>query len=461
MKSKDTELLLIYLFFDLFILNASMSFMAWLDPIVSLRDYSDVKHYANYLSHGNLSWIVTYLVFTKRNLYLRDGFLNRLKRISLRILIFICIGLILESLIMRPTFSNVFFLKYTILFFISKIIFNWFLYTYLNHKRSNGLHINRVLIIGLNDTCRQLRTLIDNNSILGYKFVGFVTTEESSDKDIIGKSEDLSNLIEIYQIQMLFVTVSFLEETKNGKEYLRICNKKGIRIRFIPEHQRWLKSRINMESVGNLAIINPQEIPLDDLDSRFLKRTFDLLFSGLFLLLIFSWLFPIIAILIKLSSKGSVLFTQKRTGINKKTFNCFKFRSMQVNDQADILQATSHDSRITPVGKFLRKSNLDELPQFINVFLGQMSLVGPRPHMLKHTVQYSELIEQYLVRHYVKPGITGWAQVNGYRGETDELWKMEKRVEYDMEYIENWSVWFDFKILFLTVFNKKSFNNAG
>ena len=134
---------------------------------------------------------------------------------------------------------------------------------------------------------------------------------------------------------------------------------------------------------------------------------------------------------------------------------------MQVNEQADMLQATVRDKRITRIGWFLRKTNMDELPQFINVFLDQMSVVGPRPHMLKHTTQYSELIEQYLIRHYVKPGITGWAQVNGYRGETDELWKMEKRVEYDMEYIENWSLWWDIKIILRTAFDMKSYSNAG
>jgi len=461
MRSKETELLFIYLFFDLILLNTSIIFIAWLDPTVSLFDYSDMSHYANYLLHGNLSWIITYMVFTKRNLYLRDGFLNRSKRISLRILIFICISMILESLIMAPTFQKTFFFEYTLFFFISKMIFYWILYNYLDYKRRSGFHTNRALIVGINETCHQLRNMLDTNPILGYKFIGFVTSKQTEGVDIIGNPDSLIDLIEKHQIQMLFVTLSLFGESNRGKEYLRICNQMGIRMRFIPENQRWLKSRINMESVGDMALINPQEIPMDDLDSRFLKRMFDLLFSGLFLILIFSWLFPILAILIKLSSKGPVFFVQKRTGINKKSFNCYKFRSMQVNEQADMLQATVRDKRITRIGWFLRKTNMDELPQFINVFLDQMSVVGPRPHMLKHTTQYSELIEQYLIRHYVKPGITGWAQVNGYRGETDELWKMEKRVEYDMEYIENWSLWWDIKIILRTAFDMKSYSNAG
>jgi len=369
--------------------------------------------------------------------------------------------MILESLIMAPTFRKTFFFEYTLYFFLSKMIFYWILYSYLEYKRSSGFHTNRALIVGVNETCHQLRYILDTNPILGYKFVGFVTAKETDGTDIIGNPDNLPDLIEKHQIQMIFVTLSLFGESQRGKEYLRICNQKGIRMRFIPENQRWLKSRVNMESVGEMALINPQEIPMDELDSRFLKRSFDLVFSGLFLILIFSWLFPILAILIKLSSKGPVLFVQKRTGINKKSFNCYKFRSMQVNDQSDMVQATAYDSRITHIGRFLRKTNMDELPQFINVFLDQMSVVGPRPHMLKHTALYSELIEQYLIRHYVKPGITGWAQVNGYRGETDELWKMEKRVEYDMDYIENWSMWWDMKIILKTAFDMKSYTNAG
>jgi len=278
---------------------------------------------------------------------------------------------------------------------------------------------------------------------------------------VLGYPDELACLIDKYKVQMVFVTLSLFGESESGKEYLRICTKKGIRMRFIPENQRWFKSRINSESVECMEVVNPQEIPLDNVYARFFKRLFDILFSLLLIVGIFSWLFPILAVAIKLSSQGPVFFVQKRTGINNKIFNCLKFRSMKVNDQADTKQASCKDKRITCIGKFLRCSNLDELPQFLNVFLGQMSVSGPRPHMLKHTDQYIQLIDQYMVRHYVKPGITGWAQVNGYRGETDELWKMEQRVKYDIEYLENWNFWWDIKIIFRTLVNKKAFCNAA
>lgn len=458
MRSNSNFLLLIYLIIDLCVLNVVIILIAWISPTISLWNYPQM---AIYLLHANLSWILTYFIYSKKNLYLRDGFLNRLKRITIRFFIFILIAVSIEFFIMPQGFSRLFFVEYTLLCYVLKILFYWALYNYLEQVRLRGQHNNRALIVGVNKTSLKLRDMIDENPILGYKFVGFVTdTNPINQAVVLGKPDDLSEILEKNQIEMVFITIPLFLNSKRSNNYLRICNNLGVKVRFIPDNQRWLRSHLNLESIGNLLLINPQEMPLDDLDARILKRTFDILFSGLFLVLIFSWLFPILAILIKLSSKGPVLFIQKRTGINNKTFNCYKFRSMQVNEDADSLQATTDDIRITKIGKFMRRTNLDEFPQFINTFLGQMSVVGPRPHMLKHTDQYSKLIDQYLVRHYVKPGVTGWAQVNSYRGETNELWKMEKRVEYDMEYIENWSLWLDVKIIFRTVFDKKTYFNA-
>jgi exopolysaccharide biosynthesis polyprenyl glycosylphosphotransferase len=210
-----------------------------------------------------------------------------------------------------------------------------------------------------------------------------------------------------------------------------------------------------------MVVINPQEIPLDSLGFRVQKRIFDLVFSLTLCIFLFSWLFPIIALLIKLDSKGPVFFVQERTGTNNKTFKCLKFRSMKTNSEANDKQATANDDRITKLGRLMRRTNIDELPQFLNVLSGQMSVVGPRPHMLKHTEEYSSLIDNYLVRHYVKPGITGWAQVKGLRGETKKLSAMENRVKADMEYIENWRFAWDLKIIWQTVFGRNAYKNAA
>jgi putative colanic acid biosynthesis UDP-glucose lipid carrier transferase len=193
--------------------------------------------------------------------------------------------------------------------------------------------------------------------------------------------------------------------------------------------------------------------PLDDVGNRLNKRLFDIVVSSLVTILILSWMVPLLGLLIKLESRGPIFFVQKRSGKDNKPFGCLKFRSMRVNADADKVQAVRNDARITRLGRFLRKTNLDEFPQFLNVLMGDMSVVGPRPHMLKHTDDYSKLINQYMVRQFLKPGITGWAQVNGYRGETKTVDQMKARVEYDLWYMENWSVWLDTRIMFLTVYN--------
>jgi putative colanic acid biosysnthesis UDP-glucose lipid carrier transferase len=458
MKTQEKDLLLFYLAFDLITLNISMFFMAWLSLRISLQDYQQMSIY---VLHGNLSWIIAYYAFSKKNLYLRDGFFNRFLRITKRLFFFIVVASVINFVLMPKSYSRVFFVEYSVLFYLCEIVAYWLLYAILQNRRGKGINVNKLLIVGVNDTTRFLRKIIDSNPILGYSFIGYACADKDADTDVLGNPRDLAELIQVHNIQMVFVSLSLFLDRKDGKEFLKVCNRLGVRLRFVPKNQKWLRMHKNMESIGSMSLINPQQIPLDDAGLRLSKRGFDLGFSILIILLVFSWLFPIIAILIKLSSKGSVFFVQKRTGINNMPFNCIKFRSMQLNDESDTLQASKADDRITRIGRFLRKTNIDELPQFFNVLVGQMSVVGPRPHMLSHTEQYSQLIAHYLTRHYVKPGITGWAQINGCRGETHELWQMEKRVEYDMEYIENWNFSWDLSIVLRTVFSKSAYSNAG
>ena len=457
MKSQETELRFLYLVIDLIIMNISILFIF---SIYSNLNQVYIPEKIINILLLNLSEVVTYTAFTKRNLYLHDYFSNRVIRITNRTLIFIIISFILAQLFLPGNFSHLFLLECAALFYIGKLVFYYFLYSYLRFRRSKGFYVHRVFIVGMNDMSVFLRHLLNNNPMLGYEFIGYVSDKPEVDEDVMGNMDELVTLVNQHQIDFLFVTHSAYNDLMKSRELLTLCNKIGVRLRFVPENQYWFKNRMNLESVGSLVVFNPQEIPLDDLQARFFKRVFDVFFSSMVILFIFSWLFPIICALIKLSSKGPVFFRQKRTGINNKTFTCLKFRSMQMNDESDEKQATNGDHRITAIGRFLRKTNIDEFPQFFNVLIGQMSIVGPRPHMLKHTEKYSELIDYYRVRHYVKPGITGWAQVNGYRGETDKLWKMEKRVDYDMSYLENWTFWWDIKIVLLTIFGKKTYKNA-
>jgi putative colanic acid biosysnthesis UDP-glucose lipid carrier transferase len=458
MKSRDLELASFYLIFDLIILNLAIILAGLWDIGFSMHQHTGVSIY---LLQGNLAALITYLSYTKRNPYLEDSFQKRVILNLKRTLIFIGVSACISLLLIPMNYSGLFFLKYTALFFVGELIFHWLLFNYVKYRRARGINTNHVIIVGMNETAWVLRKAIESDLLMGFKFVGFVSDENTEFPDWLGSTDELSDLVTKHHIEMLFVTLSMFSDENKLNEYFKICTKNGIHLRLIPEEHHWDKRRLNRVSADKLIVINPQEVPMDSSFARISKRLFDIVFSGLAILFIFSWLFPILALIIKLNSKGPVFFIQKRTGINNRIFNCLKFRSMYVNEQSDNRQATKNDSRITPIGSFMRKTNLDEMPQFINVFLGHMSVVGPRPHMLAHTNEFSELVRFYLIRHYVRPGITGWAQVNGFRGITDETWKLEKRVEYDMQYIEGWNFWWDIKIILMTLFSKKVFLNAG
>ena len=243
----------------------------------------------------------------------------------------------------------------------------------------------------------------------------------------------------------------------NKEEVQQLINeadKYMIRVKFLPEFLNMINRNLKLETLGNIPVLTLRTEPLHYDRNKFLKRLFDIAFSLLVIVLLLSWLMPIIWLIIRIESAGPLFFKQQRSGIDNKPFACYKFRSMVANNgSADKVQATKKDKRITKVGAFLRKTSLDELPQFFNVLLGNMSIVGPRPHMISHTNQYSREVDAYMIRHYVKPGITGWAQVNGFRGETRELAAMQRRVECDIIYVESWTFLLDLKIIFLTAWN--------
>ncbi len=227
------------------------------------------------------------------------------------------------------------------------------------------------------------------------------------------------------------------------------AEKHCIRINFIPK-ETIENSEYRLHYIGGIPVLKKYHEPLARLRNQTVKRTFDFIISSLVIIFILSWLIPLIGLLIKLESKGPIFFKQERSGRDNASFGCLKFRSMKVNNESDLVQATKDDRRVTKFGRFLRKTSIDELPQFINVFKGEMSIVGPRPHMLRHTKEYNELIDHYMVRLYLKPGVTGWAQANGYRGEITDIDLMRRRVEHDIWYMENWSLLLDIKILWLT-----------
>lgn len=329
---------------------------------------------------------------------------------------------------------------------VSRKLLKWY--------RGKGYNYKRIVVIGGGKSGAGLRLIeeLEKDQGYGFNIMGYFDsdniTESSYYKGDIDKVEDFlnSNIIdEVY--------CAIPEDDRNQlKHIINLAERNAIDFYYVPQLGRYFSRRFEIENLGAIPVLSIRPQPLNNPVNKAIKRLFDIVSSLLFLILSPVIFIPI-AIGVKLSSPGPVFFRQVRTGYRGKSFTCLKFRSMRVNDKSDTQQATINDPRETKFGNFLRKTSLDELPQFINVLKGDMSIVGPRPHMVQQTHEYSELIDKYMLRHTIRPGITGWAQVNGFRGPTDELWKMEKRVEYDVWYSENWNFMLDIKIILLTVFH--------
>ncbi len=311
-----------------------------------------------------------------------------------------------------------------------------------------------VALLGVNPTSIRLADYFQKHA-KEYSFAGFLNNKPTSSNTvelIEGFKEQIKNAVSA-GINEVYISLA-PDKIKDIDTLVKEARNQCIRLKFVPDYSQILNKTASLNSLNDFQVINlTGSCVQDNMDDRVVKRLFDIVFSLFVIIFIFSWLYPILALLIKLESPGPVIFKQERSGRNNVQFYCFKFRSMRVNEDSNIRQASKHDDRITKIGRFMRKTSLDELPQFFNVLLGNMSVVGPRPHMLKHTEHYRSVVDQYMVRHYMKPGITGWAQVNGYRGETHELGLMEKRVEHDIWYMENWSALLDIKIVIMTVLN--------
>jgi putative colanic acid biosynthesis UDP-glucose lipid carrier transferase len=344
----------------------------------------------------------------------------------------------------------------------SLILFGFFLSVwkliFLSIRKSERASLidNRTfVIVGGGRIGQDLYHFFAGNPELGYKLMGFFDDNKETIKDkqvYSGSVKDCIRYVISNRVDEIFCTLPNSESDKVEQLMLE-ADKNLIRFKFVPEYYDFAKRPTYVENFGHIPVISVRPEPLENMLNRFMKRIFDVLFSLFIISFVFSWLFPILAALIKIGSKGPIFFVQIRSGRDNKPFKCYKFRSMKVNADSNKKQATRGDNRITKLGSFLRRSSLDELPQFFNVIIGNMSVVGPRPHMISHTKQYSQLIDKFMVRHFLKPGITGYAQINGLRGETKTTEAMLKRVEADVWYLENWSFLLDLKIIFLTVWN--------
>ncbi len=322
-------------------------------------------------------------------------------------------------------------------------------------KKVREKNNRNLIIIGASEAGKTFSDMIQNNIGLGYNFIGFVDDNLESNEKVIGKINELDSLLQNNLIDEVVVALPYYaSELLN--DILKICNRHAVRVNIIPDYLQFLSKKFNISMIGNLPILSVRDEPLAEAHWRFIKRSFDIFFSIIISILILSWLFPIIILLIKLTSKGSAFFIQERMGVNDEMFKCYKFRTMKEDNSKTNYQPAVHDDpRITKLGKFLRRSNLDELPQFINVLKGDMSVVGPRPHTQVFNDLYKKMVNELKLRSWVKPGITGWAQIHGYRGDVinvvENTRRTQKRIDYDIWYIENWSFGLDIQIILLTV----------
>jgi len=330
-----------------------------------------------------------------------------------------------------------------------------FLLIYQYFKKKDHL-LRKIVVIGYNNVAKKLVQYLENQPF-NSKVIGFCEDQENvrevTHYPILTDIRGVLDECERQGVTEIYSTIA-PEQNAYLYELIRGAEQHCIRFRFVPDLGVFmLKKQVYIDYLEDMPVLSLRREPLEDLGNQIRRRIFDVVVSLLVVVFVLSWMVPLVGLAILLESRGPVFFVQARSGKNNRSFPCLKFRSMVKNNSAEHRQATRNDSRVTRVGRFLRRTSIDEFPQFLNVLKGDMSIVGPRPHMLKHTSDYSELLDQFMIRQFVKPGITGWAQVNGYRGETRDLIQMQRRIEHDIWYLENWSLWLDVRIVFMTVFN--------
>ncbi|MBX2952774.1 MAG: undecaprenyl-phosphate glucose phosphotransferase [Leadbetterella sp.] len=389
----------------------------------------------------------------RTNRYISE-FITLIPNLLFQILTLICLQYITKNELLTRRESVIYIALLSMLMIIGKYLFK----QYKLAKWSKGKDTRNILIVGNGEYARELHGLISGGKQFGYKLVGIIneTPPKYVHEGYLGGLHKTEEVIVENEVDEMIICSSDANQA-TLTNLLDVSDKYAVKVRIIPEYFKFNSSRFKMDMFGTLPMVTVREVPLEQYASSLIKRGFDLSFSFLLFVFIFSWLFPLIALAIRLDSRGPVFFLQERWGKGGKVFRCYKFRTMRHKSSTvkggTFYQTVKDDPRITRVGRFLRKSNLDELPQIINVILGEMSLVGPRPHAVRHSIETREKIPNYLLRHLVKPGITGWAQANGYRGETTNDFLMEKRVELDIWYVENWNFWLDVRIVLMTAYN--------
>jgi len=451
-KQFDRYLQITLIVLDLIMLNL-VFFLCQIIFAESIH-YNTSNAYFRYLTFANSSWLL--LSFFLRTYALSNilKFENFTKRTIQAYLVWIILVLFYLFFYRELSISRLFILSTTGGFGLA-LLLNRFIYLGIfRFFRNSDLLIKKVLILGYNETAKKLTNYFEQDG-LNMQILGYIEDDnnisELSHYPVLANISETLRIAKEMEVEEIFSTIT-PEQNKSIYDLMYQSEKECIRFRIVPNLSIFITREVHIEYFGDLPVLSLRKEPLDDVGNRIKKRALDITASLLVTIFILSWMIPIIGLIILLESGRPIFFKQLRTGKNKKPFYCIKFRSMKSNKDADLKQATQHDNRITSFGRFLRKSSLDEFPQFINVLRGEMSLVGPRPHMIKHTTDYSKVVDEYMIRQFIKPGITGWAQINGYRGEITNSEQIKMRVNKDLWYLENWTLWLDLKILFLTIY---------
>jgi len=440
--------------FDLFVINI-LAFQFFNFNNENLYFFSiptlNNKHLL-YIIYSIVFWLLTAFFLKFYKVYRYTSLLNilslLLKQFCFYSIIFYAFVGIFRSINIQAFDTFSYLLSSFLLISFLKIISFYALKKYRAFFKGN---MRKVIIIGNNSNAKELSILFKNNKELGYKLLGIFSDNDSANLSG-GLSESFSLLETNKNVDEIYCAIDELNK-KQINEYVKYANINHCNIKFISSSKRLYSKRLKTDFYNYLPVLSIQEVALNNDINKFIKRVFDIVFSLIVIMFVLSWISVILFVLVKLESKGPLFYKHKRNGIYYKEFDCYKFRTLRTTSVIKGTYVQQNDARLTKIGKFLRRTSLDELPQFFNVLKGEMSVVGPRPHMLAYTEEYSKKIDKYnfIFRHNVKPGVTGLAQIKGYRGEIKSDEDIINRIKYDIFYIENWSILLDLKIIFQTV----------
>lgn len=438
----------------------ALKYSIFIRPLIILLDiiiinavvfYFSDQEYTNllFVTYNTFFWLLISYYTKFYNVYRYTNLLRVFSLIFSQFFVFLLAFFAYFTIFREGIFVNK-QLVIVVTFFIIISFFKLFAFFLLKRYRLKGRNFRNVIVFGSNKSAKNIANLFLKKQDLGYRLIGFFSDKQSKATKYLGTITEGLLYSDKESIDEIYCEANSISEQQLN-ELRQFCNTHKIDFNLIPENKAIYSKKFELEYYGTLPILKRKKLPFEKVDTHIIKRIFDILFSIIICVFLLSWLLPILWVIVKIDSKGGFFFKQIRDGVDGKQFYCYKVRSMKVNSLSHKISATKDDQRITRVGAFLRKTSLDELPQFFNVLIGDMSVVGPRPHMNIQTEKYLNEIDNYLLRNSIKPGITGLAQVSGYRGEIQKKSDIENRVRLDIFYIENWSFFLDIKIIFQTL----------